>query len=215
MNECMRVPTIHVVDDEVSLLNALSRLLRAAGYTVSTFRSASEFLAQLSTDAPGCVIADLRMPDSSGLELQESLARMNCAMPIVFLTGYGDVRSAVQAMRHGAEDFLPKDAPREQLFDAVRRALDRDHRGREGRERQRRISKRFALLTPREREVLGHVLLGKLNKQIARDLDIHERTVKLHRTSITTKLEVHSVAELTHLAHEAGIVKSPAVAITL
>ena len=139
------------------------------------------------------------------LELQKGLARTGNSLPLVFLTGHGEIPDSVCAMRQGAEDFLTKRAPREALLDAVRRALRRDARERGERARVRGLRARFDALSEREREVLQHVLRGQLNKQIAADLGIHERTVKLHRTAITTKLGVPSVAELTRLAHEAGL----------
>jgi FixJ family two-component response regulator len=198
-------PTIHIVDDDGAFRTALSRLLRATGFAVRTFPSAAEFLTQRDADAPGCVIADLQMPEMNGLDLQAALARTQNPIPILFLTGCGDIPSTVRAMRDGAEDFLEKSAPKETLLAAVRRALDRDTREREKRLRQFQLRIRFDALSERELEVLGHVMLGKLNKQIAQDLCIHERTVKLHRTAITTKLGVPSVAELTRLTQEAGI----------
>jgi two-component system response regulator FixJ len=172
---------------------------------VKTFASASDFLTGRDGEAAGCVVADLQMPGMDGLELQESLARTRNPLPVLFLTGNGDIPSSVRAMRGGAEDFLTKTAPKEDLLDAIRRAVSRDAREREERLRRREVRERFATLTDREREVLGHVVRGRLNKQIAGDLGINERTVKLHRTSITTKLRAPSVAELTRLAHEAGI----------
>ena len=203
-------PTVHIVDDNPSFLAAASRLLRASGFTVRTFGSAESFLTQRDEDAPGCVLADVQMPGMNGLELQTALAQSRNPLPILFLTGHGDIASSVRAMREGAEDFLEKRAPRAQLLDAVTRALARDAREREGRARQRELRARFDTLTRRELEVLGHVVRGRLNKQIAGDLGIHERTVKLHRTAITTKLHVQSVAELTRLAHEAGLFTAPA-----
>ena len=172
---------------------------------MKTFSSASDFLAQRDMDAPGCVVADLQMPGMNGLDLQSALARTRNPLPILFLTGHGDIPSTVRAMRGGAVDFLEKRAPKEKLLDAVRRALARDAREREERARQRELRARFDALSERELEVLAHVVQGKLNKQIAADLGIHERTVKLHRTAITTKLGVQSVAELTRLTLEAGI----------
>ena len=145
----------------------------------------------------------------NGLELQAALARSRDPLPIVFLTGHGDIPSSVRAMRDGAEDFLEKSAPKEQLLAAVQRALARDTRERESRARQRELHARFDTLTKRELEVLSHVVRGRLNKQIAGDLGIHERTVKLHRTAITTKLRVQSVAELTRLVDEAGLFPRP------
>lgn len=196
-------PVVHVVDDDASFLTAASRLLRAAGYTVQTFSSAAEFLAQL-TDTPGCVIADLRMPGLDGLDLQAALAQHANSLPIIFLTGHGDIPTTVRAMRQGAEDFLTKRAPKQGLLEAVKRALARDARRRAERVRLRELRARFDALTPRERDVLRHVVQGQLNKQIAADLNINERTVKLHRTAITTKLQVRSVAELTQLVQAAG-----------
>jgi len=199
------VPIVYVVDDDASFLAAISRLLRANGFSVKTYSSAQAFLAKRDAEAPGCVLADLRMPQMSGLDLQSALAQTLNPLPILFLTGHGDIPSSVQAMRGGAEDFLEKRAPKEKLLDAVTRALARDSREREARDRLGELRALFDTLTEREREVLAHVVQGRLNKQIAWDLGIHERTVKLHRTAITTKLKVQSVAELTKLTQEAGI----------
>ncbi len=198
-------PTVHIVDDDASFLAATSRLLRASGFAVRTFASATAFLAERDVEAPGCVLTDVRMPGMNGLELQSALAEAPNPLPILFLTGHGDIPSSVRAMRDGAEDFLEKRAPKAQLLGAVKRALVRDAREREVRVRQREVRARFHALTRRELEVLGHVVRGRLNKQIAGDLGIHERTVKLHRTNLTTKLQVRSVAELTRLAQAAGL----------
>jgi FixJ family two-component response regulator len=198
-------PIVHLVDDDASFLTSISRLLRASGFVVKAFSSASDFLEQRDANAPGCVLADLEMPEMSGLELQSALARTSNPLPILFLTGHGDIPSTVRAMRGGAEDFLEKRASKEKLLDAVNRALARDARAREERAKQGELRTRFAALTKRELEVLRHVVLGRLNKQIAADLCIHERTVKLHRTAITTKLRVQSAAELTRLTDEAGL----------
>jgi len=207
MNET--TPIVHVVDDDASFLTAISRLLRANGFSVKTYSSAREFLAQRDADTPGCVLADLRMPQMSGLDLQTALAQTPNPLPILFLTGHGDIPSTVRAMRDGAEDFLEKTAPKKKLLDAVTRALARDSREREARARRCELRARLDTLTERELEVLAHVVRGQLNKQIAGDLGIHERTVKLHRTAITTKLKVQSVAELTRLTQEAGIFPGP------
>ena len=201
-------PTVHIVDDNVPFLTAMSRLLRASGFMVRTFSSALDFLEQRDKEVPGCVLADVQMPGMDGLELQAALARSLNPLPILFLTGHGDIPSSVRAMRDGAEDFLEKRAAKEQLLAAVERALARDARERELRARQREVRARFDALSPRELEVLGHVVRGRLNKQIAGDLGIHERTVKLHRTAITTKLQVQSVAELTRLTDEAGVFRA-------
>ena len=198
-------PVVFLVDDDASFLTAAARLLRASGFTVQPFATAQQFLAQLREDTPGCVVADLQMPAMSGLDLQAALAQTGNAMPVIFLTGHGDIPSTVQAMRDGAEDFLEKRAPKETLLAAVTRALARDALERESRMKINGVRARFGKLSGREQEVLTHVLRGALNKQIASELGICERTVKLHRTSITTKLGVHSVAELTRLAQEAGL----------
>jgi FixJ family two-component response regulator len=197
-------PVVHIVDDDPSFLTATSRLLKACGFEVLTFPSAGDFLRHHHPARAGCVVADLQMPGLSGLDLQAALAATSNPLPVLFLTGQGDIASTVQAMRGGAEDFLEKRAAKEHLLDAVRRALARDAREREGRARHDALRARLEALTQREREVLGHVVRGRLNKQIAADLGIHERTVKLHRTAITTKLCVRSMAELTLLVQQAG-----------
>ena len=178
--------------------------MRASGLAVKTFASAAEFLARLKGDLPGCVLLDLQMPGLNGLEVQGALAQAGQTLPVIFLTGHGDIPTSVQAMRRGAEDFLTKLAPKAQLLEAVHRALARDACARAQRERLAALRARFAGLSPRELEVLRHVLRGELNKQIAAALNISERTVKLHRTAITTKLGVPSVAELAKLWIEAG-----------
>ncbi len=201
-------PTVFLVDDDPSFLSSMARLCRASGFAIRTFSSAADFLAQRSPDAPGCVVADLQMPGMNGLELQEALARSDNPLPIIFLTGQGDIPTSVKAMRHGAEDFLTKRAPRQELLAAVERALARDARDREKRTRRHELRARFDRLTPREREVLSHVLRGQLNKQIAADLGVAERSVKRHRTSLMAKLQVESVAQLAQLAAEARMAES-------
>lgn len=197
--------TVFVVDDDGSFLTSIGRLLRASGHQVKMFTSAEDFLAQLTLSQPGCVLMDLDMPGMGGLELQAVLARTGNPLPVVFLTGQGDIRSSVWAMRQGAADFLTKLASREELLAAVQSALARDLRERQARLQQSALRARFDGLTVREMEVLALVVQGKLNKEIAADLGIHERTVKLHRTAVTTKLGVPSVAELTKLWIEAGL----------
>jgi FixJ family two-component response regulator len=203
------MPIVHLVDDDPSFLTAVSRLLKASGYEVLPFTSASAFLQQHGTDTAGCVVADLQMPGLDGLGLQAALAATINPLPVLFLTGEGDITSTVRAMRSGAEDFLEKTAPKEALLDAVQRALARDARERGARCRHAALRARLEALTQREREVLGHVVQGRLNKQIAADLGIHERTVKLHRTAITTKLGVRSSAELARLVQQAGAAPQP------
>ena len=198
------VPVVHVVDDDASFLVALARLLKASGYKVQTYASAADFLEKLD-DGAGCVITDLRMPGMDGLDLQQALVRRTNLLPVVFLTGEGDIPTTVQAMRQGAEDFLTKRAPKEDLLAAVKRAIARNASLRLEHAHRLALRARFATLTSRELEILHHVVNGRLNKQIAADLGINERTVKLHRTAITTKLQVHAVAELTRLAQAAGL----------
>jgi two-component system response regulator FixJ len=198
------LPVVHVVDDDTSFLVALARLLKAAGYTVRTYASAADFLAKLG-DGTGCVVTDLRMPGMDGLGLQQALARVANTLPVVFLSGEGDIPTTVRAMRQGAEDFLIKRAPKEAIFAAVDRAIARDARQRAEDAHSQALRSRFDALTSRELEILRHVVAGQTNKQIATDLGISERTVKFHRTAITTKLQVHSAAELTRLALAAGL----------
>jgi FixJ family two-component response regulator len=199
-------PVVHMVDDDPSFLTAMSRLLKASGFKVLPFSSASAFLQQHGPETAGCVVVDVHMPGLDGFGLQAALAATSNPLPVLFLTGEGDIASTVRAMRSGAEDFLEKTAPKEALLDAVQRALARDARERGARCRHAALRARLETLTQREREVLGHVVQGRLNKQIAADLGIHERTVKLHRTAITTKLGVRSAAELARLVQQAGVV---------
>ncbi len=198
-------PVLHLVDDDPLFLAAIARLLKASGFAVKTFDSAATLLAGISPETEGCVIADLNMPGIGGLELQEALLQSGVKLPVIFLTGAGSIPSSVRAMRRGAEDFLEKCAPIGELIDAVRRALERDRRERSENEQRRQQRERFAELTPRERQVLEHVVRGRLNKQIADDLAIHERTVKLHRSAITSKLKVRTSAELARLVQVAGL----------
>jgi FixJ family two-component response regulator len=201
----LSTPVIHVVDDDASFRTAVTRLLRAAKYEVRGYASASEFLNSDSCAGPGCILLDLRMPGASGLELQQSLERMEERLPVIFLTGHGDIPVSVRAMKAGAVDFLTKPVRREALLGAIQNALSIDAKGRAARAVLRELHDRYESLTPREREVLVHVVSGKLNKQIAFDLGTAERTIKAHRASIMQKLCVQSLAELVRLAQELGI----------
>ena len=197
---------VFLVDDDPSFRTAVTRMLKATGLTVHGFASGIDLLAHLSDariDGSGCVLADLRMPGLDGLQLQEACAEAGVELPFVFLTGQGDVPSAVSAMRHGAIDFLDKCAPQPVLLAALEQAFERDANLRASRDRREQLEIRFAALTERETEVLAEVVHGRMNKQIAATLGIHERTVKLHRSAITSKLGVRSVAELTTLTREA------------
>jgi len=198
-------PIIHVVDDDPSFRTAVTRLLRAAKYEVRGYPSAAEFLDSGSRAGPGCILLDLQMPGASGFDLQRSLAEMEERLPIIFLTGHGDIPASVSAMKAGAVDFLTKPVRRQALLSAVQNALGVDAKGRAARAASRTLYDRFENLTLREREVLIHVISGKLNKQIAIDLGTAERTIKAHRAKIMDKLCVQSVAELVRLAQELGI----------
>jgi FixJ family two-component response regulator len=193
-------PILHVVDDDASFRNAISRLLRAAGHEVQCYPSAAAFLAAAPGAMPGCILLDLHMPGPSGLDLQAALARAEHPLPIIFLTGHGDIPTSVQAMREGAEDFLTKPVKKAALFPAIERALARDARERTARAQQRERLMRFHTLTPREREVMALVVSGKLNKQIAGDLGTVERTVKAHRAQAMEKMHVTSLAELVRIS---------------
>lgn len=198
-------PIVHLVDDDESFLRSVSRLLRASGFEVATFSSVQSFLQREATSAPGCVVTDLQMPRQSGLDLQEALARSRNPLPIVFLTSKGDIPTSVRAMRGGAEDFLTKRAPKAQLLQAIERALERGKRDKQERERVANIEAKLNLLSPRERQVLAGVARGLLNKEIGDNLGVAERTVKLHRSSLSAKLGLRSPAELALFARESGV----------
>jgi FixJ family two-component response regulator len=194
-------PVIHVVDDDEAVRTAVVRLLQAAGHEARGYASAGEFLLGRSDrNAPGCAVLDVRLPGPSGLDLQEALARLEVPIPIVFLTGHGDIPMSVRAMKAGAVDFLTKPVRAEALLAAVRNALARDAEARSTRERLHAFRTRYETLTPREREVFAGVVAGKLNKQIAAELGTAERTVKAHRAQVMEKMQVGSVAELVHVA---------------
>ncbi len=198
-----RVPVVHVVDDDDSVRTAVVRLLQAAGHEARAYASAGEFLLGRSDrNAPGCVVLDVRMPGPSGLDLQEALARLEVPLPIVFLTGHGDIPMSVRAMKAGAVDFLTKPVSRDALLGAVRAALARDAETRSVHERRHAFRARYGTLTPREREVFTGVVAGKLNKQIAGELGTAERTIKAHRAQVMEKMQVGSVAELVHAADQ-------------
>lgn len=198
-------PIVHVIDDDVSFRTAVTRLLRAASYEVRAYASADEFFGSGPCTAPGCILLDLKMPGASGLDLQQSIARMDEPLPIVFLTGHGDIPASVRAMKAGAVDFLIKPVKRQTLLRAVQSALERDAAERSARANLRELKSRYETLTAREREVLAHVISGKLNKQIAFDLGTVERTIKAHRASIMEKFGAQSVAELARMAQDLGI----------
>jgi FixJ family two-component response regulator len=193
-------PLIHVVDDDDSLRSALQRLLAAAGYRVKAYASAGEFLLDPPADAPGCLLLDLRMPGPSGIDLQEALSRHGIRLPVIFLTGHGDLTTGVRAMKAGAVDFLTKPVEREPLLAAVARALELEAAQRAARGADAQLQARFAQLTARERDVFELVVAGRLNKQIADALGIAERTVKAQRAQVMAKLGAANAAELGRIA---------------
>lgn len=193
-------PVVHVVDDDDSLRKAVTRLLNAAGYDVRAYSSAGEFALAIRDNRRGCVLLDVRMPGPSGLDLQEALAREDEPLPVIFLTAHGDVPTSVRAMKAGAADFLTKPIKRDVLLNAVRTALARDARLHTSHEQLRDLRMRFEKLTPRERNVFELVVAGRLNKQIAAELGMAERTVKAHRAQVMAKMQVTSLAELVHVA---------------
>jgi len=198
--------TIFVVDDDASLRKSLVWLLRSAGWRAEAFASAEEFLARPPLSGTGCLILDVRMPKLTGPDLRDQLAASQSMLPIIFLTGHGDVPTGVDAMKRGAVDFLLKPVDDEVLLQAIQRAVDR-HRTDQARQRElQSIRERVARLSDREREVMEHVIAGCLNKQIADALGIAEKTVKIHRGHVMQKMEVNSVAGLVHLCESAGIV---------
>ncbi len=199
---------VYLVDDELAVLKALARLLRSAGLEAVPFGSPEEFLARVVAEAEGCVVLDLAMPGLDGLALQEALAARGIELPTLFLTGHGDVPQSVRAMKGGAVDFLTKPVDDGVFLRAVREALARGRSGRSDRAKTAGIRNRLATLSPREREVLAGVVAGRLNKQIAGDLGIAEKTVKVHRGRVMEKMEAQSVAELVRMADRAGVRRS-------
>ncbi len=198
-------PTVFVVDDYAPGRKSISRLLRTAGFAVTAFATAKEFLAQYDPETPGCLVLDLAMPEVSGLELQSILAGKSSLLPIIFLTAHGSVPKSVQAMKRGASDFLTRPVNDEDLLAAVRVAIEKDRALRREQAELSEIRERVARLTPREREVLEYVVAGKLNKQIAGELGTVEQTVKIHRAHVMQKMRVQSVAELVRLTQRCGI----------
>jgi len=198
-------PTVFIVDDDPAVLKSLSRLLRASQIHVVTFGSPQDFLERYDPHTPGCLVLDVAMPGLNGLELQEALRVKGSAIPIIFLTGHGDIPMSVQAMKGGALDFLTKPVHDKDLLKAVEAALEKDRIERQSRAELDDIQERLATLTPREREVLIHVVSGQLNKQIAYDLGTVEKTIKVHRARVMEKMKVGSVAELVRLTERAGI----------
>ena len=198
-------PRVLIVDDDPSVTKSLARLVKAAGYDVEVFGSAREFLARPQDDTPACLVLDVRMPGLSGLDLQEALGLPGHRWSIVFITGYGDVPITVKAMRAGAVDVLTKPVSRQDLLDAIARAIARAHQTRRTEARTTEVRNRIKTLTPRETEVFALVVTGMLNKQIASELGVGEKMVKVHRARVMEKMRAGSLAELVRLADEGGV----------
>ena len=190
---------VFLIDDDAAVLTALSRLLREAGFDVEAYQSPSEFLLHDDVATPGCAVLDVALGDWNGLDVQTALAGKGDSRPIIFITGQGDIATSVQAMKAGAVDFLTKPVRDDELIAAVQRALERDRATREEEARLASVGERLASLTPREQEVLSSVVAGRLNKQIAAELGIAEKTVKVHRARVMAKMAVRSVAELVRI----------------
>ena len=198
--------TVNIVDDDPSVRKGLGRLLKSAGYEVEIFGSAREFLnVDPICERPSCLVLDMKMPELSGFDLQQELKQKNYALPIVFITGHGDIPMSVKAMKIGAVDFLTKPFDEDDLLNAVQEALKKDIKTREAIDERQTILHKIESLTPREYEILTYVITGMLNKQIAYDLDISEKTVKVHRGRVMEKVGLDSVAQLVRMADKAGI----------
>jgi FixJ family two-component response regulator len=198
-------PTVFVIDDDPSVRKGLARLLRSLGFNTETFASAELFLAREPFEGIGCIVLDVRMPGRSGMDLQEDLNEANPGMPIIFITGHGTIPMTVQAIKRGAVDFLTKPFDDHELLEAIEKAIDKDRKAKAEHARVQAIRERIDTLTPREQEILRYVIAGMLNKQVGLNLDIAEKTVKIHRGRIMEKLGVDSVADLVRLAEKAGI----------
>jgi FixJ family two-component response regulator len=202
-------PIVYVVDDDPDVLKAIERLLESVGLECATFSSPRQFLERYDRNAAACLVLDLQMPELSGLELQGMLEQEASHLPIIFLTGRGDIAASVRAMKHGASDFLTKPVDDALLIATIRDALARDQSLRPARIERERIAKRLATLTERERQVLEHIVAGRLNKQIAAELGTVEKTIKFHRANLMRKMDVHVVADLVKLAERAGVGSTP------
>ena len=194
-----RNPVVMVVDDDAGVRNAMRILLKSVGIEATLYPSAQEFLAAHQPSQPGCLVLDIRMPGMSGLELQQQLNLRGAVIPVIFMTGHGDIPMAVEAMQHGAFDFLQKPFRDQELLDRVQRALIRDTENRARLRHTDRIRERLASLSPREREVLDLVTQGKANKMVAGDLGVSQRTVEIHRAHVMQKMEAGSLAELVRM----------------
>lgn len=198
-------PSIVVIDDDASIRKALENLFKSVGFAVELFASPQDFLQSKRPDRPGCIVLDVRFPGRSGLDMQRELTAAEARLPIIFITGFGDIPMSVRAMKAGAIEFLTKPFRDQDLLDAVGMALERDRVRREGEMRLAELRNRFDTLTARERQVMSLVVAGRLNKQIAGELGVSEMTVKMHRRQVMRKMQVAGVAQLVRLADQLGI----------
>jgi FixJ family two-component response regulator len=196
---------VFVVDDDAPLRESLKNLIRSVGLRVEAFASAQEFLRSKRPDVPGCLVLDVRLPGLSGLDLQKRMAEADMGIPIIFITGHGDIPMTVQAMKAGAVEFLTKPFRDQDLLDAIHKALERDRKARDQRAKIQKLRSRYRSLTPREREVMALVVVGLLNKQIAGELGTSEASVKVHRQHVMEKMGAGSLADLVRMADRLGI----------
>ncbi|HEY6769268.1 MAG TPA: response regulator [Candidatus Sulfotelmatobacter sp.] len=203
MNETL--PIVFVVDDESAVGVSIKRLLHSVGLEARHFTSASEFLRAKRPDAPGCIVLDVRLPDLSGLDLQQELAKANVDLPVIFVTGHADIPMTVRAMKAGAVEFLTKPFREQELLEAVQRAINRHRQILDQRASMRVLQRCYELLTPREREVFPLVSSGLLNKQVAAELNASEKTIKVHRGQLMQKMEAHSLSDLIRMAEQLGV----------
>lgn len=201
-------PVVFIVDDDPAVCSALRRLIRSVGLEAETFTSARDFLEAKHANAPGCVVLDVRLPDLSGLNLQEKLAEADIDLPVIFITGHGDIPMTVRAMKAGALEFLTKPLNEQQLLDAMQRGIDKHRRQLMRRAQMTELQTRYRSLTNRERQVFPLVANGYLNKQIAAELGTSEKTVKIHRGQVMVKMKADSVPDLVHMASMLGLSSS-------
>jgi FixJ family two-component response regulator len=203
-------PVVYVIDDDASVREGMADLLRSVGHKVESFGSAQEFLNSKRPDVPACIVLDVRLPGPSGLEFQRTLTKSGIQLPIIFISGHGDIPMSVRAIKSGAIEFLTKPVHEQQLLDAVQAGLEQDRARRQAAEGVAELQQRFDSLTPREREIFNLVVTGRRNKQIAGDVGLSEMTVKVHRSQITRKMRAKSLVDLVRMADKLGIsTKSP------